>query len=140
MLSKEASSTIFWVFGMTRPGIEPRSPGPLANTLTPRPVNSGQSRPMSNANKGVLYAIQICRMGGLWSDENLVSYLEHLFLMDVTDTDSVFHVLPTSLYVFRCSKRRSCKGWQICRDCDQTTAWLRVFIDLCVSKYSAKER
>ena len=31
MISKEASSTIFWVFGMTRPGIEPRSPGPLAN-------------------------------------------------------------------------------------------------------------
>ena len=24
----------FWVFGMTRPGIEPRSPGPLSNTLT----------------------------------------------------------------------------------------------------------
>ena len=24
MLSKELSSTIFWVFGMTRPGIEPR--------------------------------------------------------------------------------------------------------------------
>ena len=23
---------------MTRPGIEPRSPGPLANTLTPRPI------------------------------------------------------------------------------------------------------
>ena len=33
-VSKEASSTIFKVFGMTRPGIEPRSPGPLANTLT----------------------------------------------------------------------------------------------------------
>ena len=30
MLSKEASSTIFWVFGMTRPGIEPMSPGPKA--------------------------------------------------------------------------------------------------------------
>ena len=29
----EVSSTIFKVFGMTRPGIEPRSPGPLANTL-----------------------------------------------------------------------------------------------------------
>ena len=28
------SSSIFKVFGMTRPGIEPRSPGPLANTLT----------------------------------------------------------------------------------------------------------
>ena len=28
MLSKEASSTIFWVFGITRPGIELRSPRP----------------------------------------------------------------------------------------------------------------
>ena len=39
MLSKVVSSTIFKVFGMTRPGIEPRSPGPLANTLT-----AGKSR------------------------------------------------------------------------------------------------
>ena len=31
--SKAASSTIFWVFGMTRPGIEPQFPGPLTNTL-----------------------------------------------------------------------------------------------------------
>ena len=37
MLSKVASSTIFLVFGMTRPGIEPRSPRPLANTLLVRP-------------------------------------------------------------------------------------------------------
>ena len=29
----------FKVFGMTRPGIEPRSPGPLANTLTAGPVS-----------------------------------------------------------------------------------------------------
>ena len=36
MLSKVPSSTIFWVFGMTRPGIEPWSPGPLANTLPTR--------------------------------------------------------------------------------------------------------
>ena len=28
----------FWVFGMTRPGIEPRSPGPLVNTLTLMPI------------------------------------------------------------------------------------------------------
>ena len=27
----------FWVFGLTRPGIEPQSPGPLANTLLIRP-------------------------------------------------------------------------------------------------------
>ena len=29
-----ASSTIFGVFGMTRPGIEHKSPRPLANPLT----------------------------------------------------------------------------------------------------------
>ena len=34
MLSKEASSTIFWVFSMTWSGIELWSPRPLANTLT----------------------------------------------------------------------------------------------------------
>ena len=39
VLSKEVSSTIFKVFGMTQPGIEPRSPGPLANTLPTRPMN-----------------------------------------------------------------------------------------------------
>ena len=33
MLSKEKSSNSFKVFGMTRPGIETRSPGSLANTL-----------------------------------------------------------------------------------------------------------
>ena len=31
VLSKEESSTIFKVFGVTRPGIKPRSTGPLAN-------------------------------------------------------------------------------------------------------------
>ena len=38
MISKAASSAIFWDFGMTRPVIEPRSPGPLANTLLIRPM------------------------------------------------------------------------------------------------------
>ena len=33
------SSSLFKVFGMTRPGIEPRSPGPLANTLTAGPMS-----------------------------------------------------------------------------------------------------
>ena len=31
-------STIFWVFDMTRPRIEPRSSGPLANTQLIRPM------------------------------------------------------------------------------------------------------
>ena len=38
MLSKAASSIIFWVSSMSRPGIEPRSPGPLANTLLISPM------------------------------------------------------------------------------------------------------
>ena len=29
----------FWVFGMTWPGIEPHSPGPLANILTIMPID-----------------------------------------------------------------------------------------------------
>ena len=37
-VSKAASNTTFWVFGMTRPGIELRSPGSLANTLLIRPI------------------------------------------------------------------------------------------------------
>ena len=39
MFSKVASSTIFWVFGMTWPGIQLRSPGPLANVLTIMPTS-----------------------------------------------------------------------------------------------------
>ena len=33
MLFKEVLVRIFHIFGMTRPGIEPASPGPLANSL-----------------------------------------------------------------------------------------------------------
>ena len=38
LLSKKVSNTIFKVFGITRPGIEPRSPGPLTNTVPTRNV------------------------------------------------------------------------------------------------------
>ena len=38
VLSKDVSSTIFKVLGMMRTGIEPRSPGPLANTLSTRRI------------------------------------------------------------------------------------------------------
>ena len=38
MLSKEVSSTIFKVFGMTWPGIKLKSPEPLANPLPTRPM------------------------------------------------------------------------------------------------------
>ena len=39
LLSKEVSSTIFKVFGMMSPGIEPRFPGPLVNTLPTCPMS-----------------------------------------------------------------------------------------------------
>ena len=39
VLSKVVSRTILKVFDMTRPGIEPRSSGPLANTLPTRPMS-----------------------------------------------------------------------------------------------------
>ena len=39
VLSKEESTTNFKVFGMTQPEIEPRYPGPLANTLPVRPMS-----------------------------------------------------------------------------------------------------
>ena len=39
MLSvKQGAINYFWIFGMTRPRIELRSPGPLANTLLIRPM------------------------------------------------------------------------------------------------------
>ena len=41
MLSKEVSSTIFKVFGMTWPGIEPPSSGPLTNTQGADPGRPG---------------------------------------------------------------------------------------------------
>ena len=44
VLSKEVSSTIFIVFGMARYWIEPRSPGPLANTLPARPMSQERER------------------------------------------------------------------------------------------------
>ena len=44
VLSKVASSTIFWVFIMTWPGIELRSTGPLPSTLTSRPMSQSKDK------------------------------------------------------------------------------------------------
>ena len=46
-LSKEVSSTIFKVFGMSWPGIEARSPGTLANTLPTRPMSRTSNFPLN---------------------------------------------------------------------------------------------
>ena len=76
MLSKEVSSTIVFLyfFGMTRPGIEPRPPEPLANTLTFMPIGAvGILIPIDWVNKTwfgwfgwlvglVLWRINLCRL------------------------------------------------------------------------------
>ena len=57
-----ASSTIFWVFGMTQPGIESQSLGPLANTLLIQPlaqlkdINVGATNEdyLQSSNNGLL--------------------------------------------------------------------------------------
>ena len=52
VLSKEPSSTILKVFGMTWPGIEPKSPGLLVNTLPTRHTNQGhQNQPYQSKNR-----------------------------------------------------------------------------------------
>ena len=45
----------FWVFGMTWSGIEPQSPGPLANTLPRRPM--GWYKPI---NKWMYVGFYVC--------------------------------------------------------------------------------
>ena len=55
VLTKAESSTIFWVFRMTRPGTEPRSPGPLVNTLLIRPAARYKHR--NNITMGKLFVL-----------------------------------------------------------------------------------
>ena len=71
VLNKEVSSTIFKVFGMTQPGIEPRSPRPLANTQTTR-LMSHDARTLSECPvhlQGSMLLIQRCLAldRGTWS-------------------------------------------------------------------------
>ena len=62
VLSKEASSTIFCVFGMTRPGIELRSLGPLANTLTARPMSDCPIRSLRSEKKHEISTLIRCSL------------------------------------------------------------------------------
>ena len=75
VLSKAISSTIFWVFGKTQPGTEPRSTGPLANTLLiyqPHHV----SRMWYKIN-GPVVITWIGREHGLYSSASPISLIEH---------------------------------------------------------------
>ena len=72
MLSKEATSTIFWVFGMTRPGIEPRSPRPLAKgaqIVTVIIIGNKHGDPSSNLERSCLHFTQ-CKYFWEWYESN----------------------------------------------------------------------
>ena len=69
------SSSIFKVFGMTRPGIEPRSPGPLANTL--KTFNSMQIKLWAlDGNTG--NHLTACKQ--MSSDSFLKNFLQAIYL------------------------------------------------------------
>ena len=82
MLSKVVSSSIFKVFGMTRPGIEPRSPGPLANTLTAGPIETRLTKAWTAIN----------RLSTIWKS-------------DLTDKmkRSFFQAAVTSILLYGCT-------------------------------------
>ena len=60
-LSKEVSSTILKVFGITWPGIEPRSPGPLANSLPTRPMKNPKwvDRPLKSIKTSLSFGVRL---------------------------------------------------------------------------------
>ena len=59
VLSKDISSTIFKVFGVTRPGIEPWSLGPLVNTLPSGPMKTNKQK--SQGTRVVIVKALDCR-------------------------------------------------------------------------------
>ena len=88
-LSKEASSTIFWVFGITYPGIEPWSSGPWSISFVVIYVyiylninNRGEDRSWFpnkfNPKKKVLFIFLYVK--GLWSE---ILILDNTFRIDV---------------------------------------------------------
>ena len=128
MLSKEASSTIFWVFGMSRPGIEPRSPGPLANTLTARPMApwlQDQLHSIDTVSSSKWY-MHLC-IGGKSSDAH----------DDADDTHTHTYIyIYIYIYVQLCSyvfliSFLFCKGW-----CTNILPYIYIYIYI----YRERER
>ena len=93
MLSKEVSSTTFWVFALTRPEIEPRSPEPSANTL-PLSQWAGINAEYWHKRIGTIswerWCTGNCAKGwnlsmltnGICTKQNLLKNVTHKFLRD----------------------------------------------------------
>ena len=90
MLSKVVSSTIFKFFAMTRPGIEPRYPGPLANTLTTWPIhNNDYDDDDDNNNNSV-----VCVFA--YPNNDLISGSWNALLREITLHINIFNLKYTS--------------------------------------------
>ena len=76
MINNAASSTIFCVFGMTRPGIERRSSGPLANTLTISPIKDHEEENEEILNKNKLKKRERTSKEKKSEDWNIENYYE----------------------------------------------------------------
>ena len=106
----------FWVFGMTRPGIEPRPPEPLVNTLSTRtridrPYNTpNKPSPLPSPKLAVLLfkifvfvrfarpsRIRLLRFSSFVSFYILVKFL-FLFLIGIRAITGITWLLQTLLY------------------------------------------
>ena len=90
VLSETASSTICWVFGITRSAIELQSPGPLTNTLLIRPMKKKKKH------------------GTEWLTDILINWL--IYLKGIPNSPGICyagspenHVLLGPIYNFLCN-------------------------------------
>ena len=98
----EASSTIFRVFGMTWPRIEPSSPGPLADTLT--------IMPMSALCICARIHINVC--GCAWKTFGFEIILDKLVLRNINTVGNKFSPGATELcQIKRSSVNLLFSGW-----------------------------
>ena len=105
VLSKEVSSTIFKVFGMTWLWIEPRSPRPLANTLPTRPkfLNLGYSQFFtgSSVSRQLLRVRELSAIAFLLhasiiaKNKNIILYFLYSYVFLVVNNDTAeYTTLP----------------------------------------------
>ena len=86
-LTRKVQVTIIWVLGMTRPGIELRSPVPLANTLTI--VQMGRFVYFENSNTMTQF-------------NSLENWKRHAILFEIQGGASIrrFQIVCTSIFMF----------------------------------------
>ena len=102
VLSKDVSSIIFKVFGMTRPGIEPRSPRPLANSQLARPMrwflskvgNRSQGRPEGSFSKATTPRCKGGRYSFPW-----ISSLYPWYLPNIAECQARTYQVPFLKYL-----------------------------------------